>query len=342
MMSNQEERVSGQGILKIVALIAAERASGGLTIVTGTTEGKLLFTDGNLVDARLGNLTGFQAINALAAIQDAEVEFDPSISTPIHGSMTSSERVVLKEFFGIDSVDSKHQPARVIDEEEDETTLITSKVPNTHIEEPLRPQPRYRARKSRLNYRLVFAIWVIVVALSVAAAAWLLKQESYEQDSAPAVAATSESATPASAETTSESAPASTKPVPEKNDKTNRDLTGNWDVVNTVQTTSYRSFQNLRIGFAVSINQTGKTFTAQGQKISENGRSLPTSERTPIQLNGAINGDRIEATFFEQGSSRKTSGRFVWKIDRAGGRLTGTFASSAARASGQSTARRQM
>lgn len=341
-MSNQEPRVGAQGILKIVALIAARRASGRLRIVTGATEGKLLFTDGNLVDARLGNLTGFQAVNALAAIQEADVEFDPSVSTPVNGSMTSSERVVLKEFFGIDSVDSKHQPPPAIDEEQDETTLITSKIPNTHTEAPLRPRPRYRARKSRLNYRLVFAICVFFIALSVAAAAWLLKQESYDQDSAPAVAATSESAPPASAETASEAVPASTAPAPAKNDKTNRDLTGKWDVVNTVHTTAYRSFQNLRIGFALSINQTGKTFTAQGQKISENGRTLPASERTPIQLNGAINGDRIEATFFEQGSSRKSTGRFVWKIDRAGGRLTGTFASSAARASGESTARRQL
>ncbi len=338
-MSNQEQGVSAQGILQIIASLTARRASGRLTIVTGTTEGELLFTDGNLVDARLGNLTGFQAVNALAAMDDAYVEFDSSVNTPMNSSMTSSERVVLKEFFGIESVDSKHQPATVIDDDE-ETTLITSKVPNTQTEAPLRPRPRYKARRPRLNYRLVFAVSLLLIALSLAAAAWLLKQESYEQTSSPAVASTtSQSVSPPSA---AESAPASSAPTATNNDQTNRDLTGNWNVVNTVHTTSHRSFQNLRIGFALSINQTGKTFTAKGQKISENGRSLPASERTPIQLNGAIKGDRIEATFFEQGSSRKTSGRFVWKIDRAGGRLTGTFASSAARASGESTAKRQL
>ncbi|HEX7771138.1 MAG TPA: hypothetical protein VF435_01880, partial [Pyrinomonadaceae bacterium] len=73
-----------------------------------------------------------------------------------------------------------------------------------------------------------------------------------------------------------------------------------------------------------------------------NGRSLPASSRTPIQLKGFINGDKIEATFFEQGAVRKTNGRFVWKIDRAGGGLTGTFASTAAQTSGKSTARREM
>ena len=355
-MSNQEKSVSAQGILEIIASLTARRSSGRLTIVTGTTEGELLFTDGNLVDARLGNLTGFQAVNALAAMDDANVEFDSSVNTPMNSSMTSSERVVLKEFFGIESVDSKHQPATVIDDDEEETTLISSKVPDTQTEAPLRPRPRYRARRPRLNYRLVFAISILLIALSLAAAAWLLKQESYEQGSSPAVAGrtTSESVPASSAASTSESAPAysaastsnpappSSVPTATNNDQTNRDLTGNWNVVNTVHNSSYRSFQNLRIGFALSINQTGKTFTAKGQKISENGRSLPASERTPIQLNGAIKGDRIEATFLEQGSSRKTTGRFVWKIDRAGGRLTGTFASSAARASGESTAKRQL
>jgi hypothetical protein len=58
-------------------------------------------------------------------------------------------------------------------------------------------------------------------------------------------------------------------------------------------------------------------------------------------LKGVINGDHIEATFSEQGSQRKTNGRFVWKIDRAGG-LTGTFASSAARTTGKSTATREL
>ncbi|HET8781689.1 MAG TPA: DUF4388 domain-containing protein [Pyrinomonadaceae bacterium] len=337
-MANQEERVSARGILEIIASLTARRASGRLTIVTGTTEGELLFTGGNLVDARLGHLTGFQAVNALAAMDDAYVEFDSSVNTPMNSSMTSSERVVLKEFFGIESVDSK--PSSVIVDDEDETTLITSKVPNTSTEPPLPPRPRYKPRKRRLNYRVVFAVSILLIALSVAAAAWLLKQD--QQKSEPATATRSESAPASESLPPSTPAIATTTTTATNTDQTDRDLTGNWNVVNTVHSTSLRSFQNLRIGFALSINQTGKTFTAKGQKISENGRSLPASERTPIQLNGAINGDRIEATFSEQGAARKTSGKFVWKIDRAGGRLTGTFASTAARARGESTAKRQL
>jgi hypothetical protein len=85
-----------------------------------------------------------------------------------------------------------------------------------------------------------------------------------------------------------------------------------------------------------------RTFTAKGEKVPENGRSLPASSRTPIQLQGFIDGDRIEATFFEQGAIRKTNGRVVWKIDRSSGGLTGTFASTAAQTTGKSTARREL
>lgn len=120
------------------------------------------------------------------------------------------------------------------------------------------------------------------------------------------------------------------------------DLTGNWRVVNTVSTTRYASFQNLQIGFAVSIDQQGTTFTAKGQKISENGRTLPANSRTPIELKGFIKGDRIEATFSEQGEARRSSGRFIWKFDRRGDGLQGTFASTAAGSSGRSTARREL
>lgn len=119
-------------------------------------------------------------------------------------------------------------------------------------------------------------------------------------------------------------------------------LTGEWKVVNTVETTRYRSFDNLEIGFRLVINQTGKEFTAKGEKISENGRLLPPGDRTPIQMNGVIEGDKVRATFIEQGAVRKTSGRFVWRIQRSGAGLRGTFASSAARSHGTSAATKEL
>ena len=94
----------------------------------------------------------------------------------------------------------------------------------------------------------------------------------------------------------------------------------------------------MKIGFDLSINQTGTSFTGRGYKVSENGRSLPASGRTPIEVRGANNGDQIEATFVEEGAARKSNGKFVWRMDRNGRGLTGSFATTAARSSGKSAA----
>jgi hypothetical protein len=189
-----------------------------------------------------------------------------------------------------------------------------------------------------------------VLLVAVVAGAVLLR-EKFRERTAPASVATSTEpvSAPAAANPSVSQQPRAEEPrvAEEPRDveqplASTPNLTGEWTVVNTVNTTAHPSFQNLRIGFALSINQTGTTFTAKGRKVSENGRSLPANSRTPIELKGVINGDHIEATFSEQGSQRKTNGRFVWKIDPAGGGLKGTFASSAARTSGKSTATREL
>lgn len=124
----------------------------------------------------------------------------------------------------------------------------------------------------------------------------------------------------------------------EQADATSPNLTGTWKVTNVVQKTSYRSFEHLEVGFQLAVNQTGRQFTAEGQKVSENGRVLPVSRRTPIHVSGSIDGNRIEATFFEEGLGRKTNGRFVWKIHNRGAGLSGMFVSTAAKSSGKSAA----
>lgn len=342
-------------ILEVINTLSAQGESGRLDIVAGTTEGELLFKSGKLVDARMGHLTGFQAINAVASMPAARFHFDPSAAVPTFSSIKPSERHVLRQFFGIETADEKDFVAPVIANEVDEVTIIKSDVTAAPI---ATPAPSYRAR-SRAPYLIAFAITVLVVGLASAA---VFLRSRYRELSSPAPVATNiESASPtAPAKTTVEeqtTPPAPAKetvaektipptptpaPLEAKTASTAQDLTGKWNVVNIVQTSAYKSFQNLQIGFALSINQTGRTFTAQGHKVSENGRSLPASGRTPIQLKGIIDGDKIEATFSEQGAMRKTNGRFVWKIDRAGGGLTGTFASTAAQTSGKSTARREL
>ncbi len=70
------------------------------------------------------------------------------------------------------------------------------------------------------------------------------------------------------------------------------DLAGEWKVINTVHKTGYKSFDKMQVGFRLRIKQTGKDFTATGEKFFENGRNLPQNSRTPIRVVGSIDGDR--------------------------------------------------
>ena len=120
-----------------------------------------------------------------------------------------------------------------------------------------------------------------------------------------------------------------------------QDLSGEWKVVNTVQKTAYKSYGNMELGFRLRIKQTGNDFTARGEKVSENGRNLPAGSRTPIRVNGSIEGDKVIATFVEDGTVRPTNGRFIWKLEGQNAALNGTFISAAANSSGKSAATRQ-
>ena len=138
----------------------------------------------------------------------------------------------------------------------------------------------------------------------------------------------------------SESATASNRPTPEPTPERTADLSGKWNMVNTIESTSYPAYMNLRIGYQLVINQTGTEFTADGQKVSENGRPMADYERTPIHVTGSVNQSVISATFVEEGLRRTTSGSFEWTITD-GNQLRGTFVSTAARSSGSSIVTRE-
>src|SRR5215208_3884180 len=92
-----------RNILNLIHTICANGESGRLEILAGAIQGELSFSAGKLVDARVGHLTGFRAINAVAAMRDARFSFDPTFAPLGSSSITASERVVLKQFFGIEA-----------------------------------------------------------------------------------------------------------------------------------------------------------------------------------------------------------------------------------------------
>jgi hypothetical protein len=301
-------------ILNLIHQITANGESGRLEILAGATQGELSFANGKLVDARLGQLTGFRAINAVAAMRDTRFSFDPAFAPLGSSSITASERVVLKQFFGIETAATSEylEPAVAnVPDEVDEVTIVKTDVPSAGIPTP--PPPH----TSRFSYRTALTFAVLVMAVMAAVAIYIDRLP--EPGSSKVV--------------TSVESPSGPAPIDAA-----RELSGKWTIVNTVETTSYRSFKNMKFGFDLSIDQTGSTFTGKGRKVSENGRSLPANSRTPIQVQGSINGDRIEATFIEEGTARKSNGRFVWRLDKSGRGLTGNFATTAARSSGKSAA----
>ena len=343
-MLDTRKTLHDTGILDVIKILAANGANGRLDITAGTTEGAVFFKDGQLVDARVGHLTGFPAVNAIASISDARFNFDPSVAPPLVSSISPSERVVLKQFFGIDTFDANAAQDEVVYSDE-EVTMETRGIPVEAI-----PTPIPEVVPSRSLYRGALILGLLFIVIAVAAVAL---RNMYRERALPATVATTEQAAtteqPAPTEqaateeqpaTTEQSAPnesaASVVPAAKA-----QDLSGNWSVINTVQKTSYQSYQNLKIGFDLSISQNGNSITGKGQKVSENGRSLPANSRTPIEVKGSIKGDHVEATFFEHGAVRKTNGRFVWQIEKAGS-LNGTFNSTAANTSGKSAAKREL
>jgi hypothetical protein len=385
----QEEMTMGnglrdEGILGVIRVLSSERASGRLHISTGMTEGALFFARGQLVDARLGRLSGFQAINALVSVPDASYDFDPSIAPPAQSSIAPNERLLLKDFFGIEVVGGEHSdevaanwledgsaPEQVVpladvaeaysdDQQwfanEEEVTLVRPKP--DHRDEPFVAEPareRVFAERGRIfaeppppfahrpvtQSRFLPALLVILVTVLVAAAFVVLLNRLRKPESNTAVAPAVQTAPPTQQPDTQTTQQPQTAPQPQTTAAV-PNLSGNWQVINTVEQTAYEPYRNMEVGFNVAINQAGRDFTGTGEKISENGRSLPAAGRTPIQVKGTIDGDKIQATFSENGAVRKTNGRFVWRIDRGNGGLTGTFVSTAARTSGKSAAKKAL
>ena len=344
-------------ILDIIKNITSNRESGRLEISASGTHGALLFNDGKLVDATLGSLKGFQAVNAAVSLRDVEFGFVHSPFTPPSGSITHSERIILSHFFGIEAaemedphsnpeVDWNMTPEPVVplaevekvpqDDLQDTPTIEARPVAPVEpavIESEIVGDPITVAHKFPFQRARVALYLVLIVALTAAVAVALISKLNAHRQVASVAA---------SVESKSQPAPEpSFASQQQQRDVNAHDLAGEWKVINTVQKTAYKSYGNMEVGFRLRINQTGNDITATGEKFSENGRNLPANARTPIHLTGSIDGDKIVATFVEDGSMRRSNGRFVWKLQTDGTGLTGTFVSTAANSSGKSAATKQ-
>ena len=327
------EMRSVSGILEVIKSITSNQESGRLEIVSSGARGTLLFTEGKLVDARLGSLSGFPAVNAAIALRDVEVSFDHVTPASHLSSITPSERVVLKRFFGIEAA-KMGEPAATAAPEIDWNPAPEPVVPlNQAATIPL----------AFFSLPRLAVCLVLLFGLAVGAVA-LRSRFKTTQSAVPVATVVESQPSPVTEpQPQPEAKPVAAEPekhVAKVQNASVQDLTGEWHVINTVQNTAYKSFDNMKVGFRLKINQQGKEFTGKGEKFSENGQTLPAANRTPIQVTGSIDGDKVVATFVEDGRMRKTNGRFVWKLQN-GDHLAGTFVSTAANTSGRSAVTKQ-
>jgi hypothetical protein len=158
----------------------------------------------------------------------------------------------------------------------------------------------------------------------------------------PSDAATAANAEPRAVEpaTTPPSAPPATGSAPaEQQAATPQNLSGSWTLTNRVRSASRGDFENLELGFQLKLQQQGDYVFGTGYKVSENGRPLAGEGRTPIFVEGTLNGRRLELTFTERGRRRTSGGTLLLDVAEDG-TLRGAFASDAANARGASVARK--
>ncbi|HEX5757780.1 MAG TPA: PBP1A family penicillin-binding protein [Thermoanaerobaculia bacterium] len=126
----------------------------------------------------------------------------------------------------------------------------------------------------------------------------------------------------------------------EPRDEAPAGLSGWWEVTNRIESTSFAAYQGLRLGYRIRLQQDGDRLSGDGEKWSEDGRTLPAAQRTPILLSGRIDGENVTLDFTEHGARRITNGTFTWRLSADGSGLSGSFASTAADTRGSSRGRR--
>jgi TonB family protein len=110
-------------LLEVIAALTSRRESGRLQINGPGRRGAFFFKNGKLVDAHMGPFSGFPAVNLAVSTAEATFRFDSSIPPPsTPGFIPINERLLLRERFGIDTID-----VEIIQEEAIETEDVNGR-----------------------------------------------------------------------------------------------------------------------------------------------------------------------------------------------------------------------
>jgi hypothetical protein len=117
------------------------------------------------------------------------------------------------------------------------------------------------------------------------------------------------------------------------------DVSGWWMLTSQIEQSRVNSFNKLALGFRVRLDQAGNRVRGSGFKWLENGRPVAVRNRTPITVDGRIEGSRLALSFTERGVRRTSRGTFEMELADDGS-LRGRFRSEAGGSSGWAQALR--
>ena len=104
-------------------------------------------------------------------------------------------------------------------------------------------------------------------------------------------------------------------------------LSGGWTLTNRVEAGQDTRMQ-VSVGYRVRLQQRGLNVSGTGYRAMENGRIIPLRQRTPIAVEGRLDGRRLELLFTEHGAGATSGGTLVMRVtDDAS--MRGTFWSDA-------------
>jgi transcriptional regulator with XRE-family HTH domain len=116
-------------------------------------------------------------------------------------------------------------------------------------------------------------------------------------------------------------------------------LDGGWTLTNRVPSNNQDPPSVTTIGYRVRLKQQGVRISGTGYRAMENGHIIPLRQRTPITVEGKLDGQRLELLFTERGAGGTTGGTWVMRVaDNAS--LRGTFWSDATQSKGSALATR--
>jgi len=102
-------------------------------------------------------------------------------------------------------------------------------------------------------------------------------------------------------------------------------VTGTWTLTTRLDSAADRSLRNLTRGYRLQLEQRDNRVAGTGYQVSENGKPLPDTARSPVEVDGTIEGNRISVTVVSR-TPGSSSGQLVLYFADDGsmrGRFTG-------------------